>query len=172
MRYLFLAWLFSAVVLTVSAQDIKVTPEMARQGEAFISSLKQRVTEDQDENARLAAAINDLQRRLSALESSNQSLRQEVTALKTQIAADGEARKNQLDRVEKVIRDSSKPPPAPPRPPSNAQSGTFEEYIVQQGATLSAIAKAYGVTVDEIKKANNLTNDNLRIGQKLLIPVK
>lgn len=49
---------------------------------------------------------------------------------------------------------------------------TYDIYEVQKGATLSAIAMAYGVTVDDIKKANNLNSDVLQPGQRLIIPKK
>lgn len=56
---------------------------------------------------------------------------------------------------------------------ADAQStDEFVEYTVQQGATIAAISKAYKVSVDEIRKANNLKDDNIRVGQKLLIPKK
>ena len=49
----------------------------------------------------------------------------------------------------------------------------YDIYEVQRGATLLAIAKAYGVTVDDIKKANNLNSgDALQLGQRLIIPKK
>jgi LysM repeat protein len=44
------------------------------------------------------------------------------------------------------------------------------EHVVEKGQNLSAIAKAYGVTVEKIKQANNLKSDILHIGQKLFIP--
>lgn len=44
------------------------------------------------------------------------------------------------------------------------------EHVVETGHTLSAIALAYGASVDEIKRANNLSNDNIYVGQKLFIP--
>ena len=44
------------------------------------------------------------------------------------------------------------------------------EHKVQSGQTLSAIAVAYGVTVDAIKRANNLGGDTIRVGQVLFIP--
>ena len=45
------------------------------------------------------------------------------------------------------------------------------EHVVRGGETLSAIAKAYGVSSKAIISANKLKNPNaLRIGQKLFIP--
>ncbi len=43
-------------------------------------------------------------------------------------------------------------------------------YTVVNGDTLWRIAQRFNTTVDAIKKLNNLTNDNLSIGQQLLIP--
>ena len=45
-------------------------------------------------------------------------------------------------------------------------------YIVKSGDSLYKIANNFDVTVDELKEANNLTNNNLQIGQRLIIPKK
>lgn len=46
------------------------------------------------------------------------------------------------------------------------------EYVAKHGDTLFAIARAHGVAVDDIVKANGLASTSLRVGQRLLIPVK
>lgn len=43
-------------------------------------------------------------------------------------------------------------------------------YIVKAGDNLYSIANKYNITVNELKKANNLENNNLSIGQVLIIP--
>lgn len=43
-------------------------------------------------------------------------------------------------------------------------------YTVVSGDSLYRIAQRFGVTVDAIMRANNLSNSNLSIGQKLVIP--
>lgn len=54
----------------------------------------------------------------------------------------------------------------------------YEIYVVQRGATLSVIAKAYSmefgrtITVQELKDANDMKNDVLTPGQELKIPKK
>lgn len=45
-------------------------------------------------------------------------------------------------------------------------------HTVRKGENLSKIARRYGVSVQAVKKANNLTNDNIKAGQKLKIPTK
>jgi LysM repeat protein len=42
--------------------------------------------------------------------------------------------------------------------------------VVAQGETLFGLARRYGVSVDRIRTANKLTDDNIRIGQRLVIP--
>jgi LysM repeat protein len=44
-------------------------------------------------------------------------------------------------------------------------------YVVKSGDTLWQIAKRYGVDVEVIKKHNKLTNDALKPGSTLLIPL-
>ena len=45
-------------------------------------------------------------------------------------------------------------------------------YIVKKGDTLYKIGNMYGTTVDNLKALNNLKNNNLSIGQKLIVPSK
>ena len=52
----------------------------------------------------------------------------------------------------------------------NLMGGDFDTYIVKSGDNLYAIARKYGITGDKLKDINNLSNNNLSIGQKLLIP--
>lgn len=42
-------------------------------------------------------------------------------------------------------------------------------HTVQQGETLFRISQRYGVAVDDLKKWNNLPDNNIKIGQKLLV---
>ncbi len=44
-------------------------------------------------------------------------------------------------------------------------------HVVQQGEVLLEIANRYGVSVEAIRQANNLTDDFLRVGQELIIPL-
>lgn len=43
-------------------------------------------------------------------------------------------------------------------------------YVVKKGDTLGHIAEKHSIKTTELKKANNLTNNNLQIGQELVIP--
>ena len=55
-------------------------------------------------------------------------------------------------------------------PTERAVQGRGHEHIVESGHTLSAIAVAYGSTVQAIKEANQLSSDNIYIGQRLFVP--
>lgn len=45
-------------------------------------------------------------------------------------------------------------------------------HNVQAGDNLTKIAKRYGVSVSDLKRANNLSQDQIKIGQKLTIPTR
>lgn len=54
--------------------------------------------------------------------------------------------------------------------PAAADTDAANTYEVKSGDTLGAIARRQGTTVSALRAANNLSNDNLRVGQKLVIP--
>lgn len=56
------------------------------------------------------------------------------------------------------------PKPLPPQ-------GDMIEVTVKKGDVLEKIARNNHTTIDAIKKANGLTNDKLKVGQKLKVPV-
>lgn len=51
-------------------------------------------------------------------------------------------------------------------------AGIITKHTVRSGESLYKIATDNGITVDELKAANNLTNDAVKAGQILVIPVK
>lgn len=100
------------------------------------------------------------------------SLRAQIADLKREMAAmRGEIVK---DLTAKIVQIQNAQPPAPPTPPPPKPKviGPHLEYEVVAGDSLSIIARAFGTTVDKIKEMNSLKNNNLRIGQKLMIPKK
>lgn len=54
-------------------------------------------------------------------------------------------------------------------PPSNQGSNQKITHTVVSGENLFRISQKYGVTVEEIKKWNNLPDNNIKVGQKLII---
>jgi LysM repeat protein len=64
--------------------------------------------------------------------------------------------------------------PAPaPAPGADAGAGATT-VVVSQGDTLWGFSKKYGVSVNAIRAANNMaaTDNNVRLGQKLIIPAR
>jgi LysM repeat protein len=76
----------------------------------------------------------------------NQIERSAITALKDSVAALG-------------------------NPPGKINSATESGkiYVVLQGDTLYSISRRFGLTVNDLKALNNLANNNIRIGQKLIV---
>jgi LysM repeat protein len=44
-----------------------------------------------------------------------------------------------------------------------------KSYTVTTGDTLYSISRRFGITVDDLKALNNLPDNNIRIGQKLIV---
>ena len=125
--------------------------------------------------------IDDLAHRIAKLERSAAS--DDVAALSSRIAAlEGAVaalrRELQQQRGE-IVKDISsriarmpQPQPAQPKASPAAHSGPHREYVVAAGDNLWLIAKAFNTTVPKIREMNNLKNDNLRVGQKILLPAE
>ena len=128
----------------------------------------------------LQSNLGDLQRRVGRLEGGGDTrgIRQEIDALKGAVA---ELRREMQSMRGEIVRElsakfaammkaSAPPPPPPPRPSKPAYSGPCKEYVVEKGDTLSVIAEAFNTTVPVLRSMNSLKGDNLRIGQKILVP--
>lgn len=64
------------------------------------------------------------------------------------------------------------PTPAPtPTPPPVTSETVLLKHVVESGETLLSIALQYDVTVEEIQQANGLTNELIRVGDELTIPI-
>ena len=163
---------------TISAQQRTAAPvsfhtpqEAVRYYENLVGRLAQQVRSMQDENAMLSASNADLKQRVMRMEADVRSLSNEVAALRKQIAADAEVRKDQLNRLADKLSDPGRPERKKVSPPPAADdSPEFVEHIVEKGTTLNALAKAYHVSVKEIMTANKMKKPVLYAGQKLLIP--
>jgi LysM repeat protein len=51
-------------------------------------------------------------------------------------------------------------------------NGVEKTYVVKSGDTLFKIAQSYGTTPKALRTANRLRTDQIKVGQKLLIPTK
>lgn len=75
---------------------------------------------------------------------------------------------NDSESLISLIKTSEKPEIVKTsyKPSSNKEN----IYIVQKGDTLFSIARKFGVSVDVLKNLNNLEDENIKVGQELLIP--
>ncbi|OGV55903.1 MAG: hypothetical protein A2X49_07920 [Lentisphaerae bacterium GWF2_52_8] len=169
-------------------QQLAQTQESSKSYESQIGQLYSAVRAMQDDSVAAEARIGELQRQLAATSQATQRHEQEIASLKQQLAAEQQARQEAINRmVDQVAKETASAINAASSRSSSASSsskgtsssstatpppGSYYEYTVQAGATLSAIAKAYKVTPEEIRDINKLKNDFLRVGQKLYIPKK
>jgi hypothetical protein len=80
---------------------------------------------------------------------------------------EGQEQKEQ--REDKVLTQINQSP-APAPQDSVVQTNVSDKlYTVQQGDTLYNISKRFGLTVDELKTMNNMSDNNIKIGQKLVV---
>lgn len=89
-----------------------------------------------------------------------------------------ESEREKLAREDKVFKEINANIPnekklytpvnvAPKDPPSNLENGKY--HTVSQGDTLYKISQLYKISVDELKNLNQLPDNNIKIGQKLLV---
>ena len=152
-----------------------------------IAELRAAVRRDQDAMRREIVA--DLTTRLNGI---TQQMQQNQTQALAQIqtradsalqAAEtaAKAAREQADYTKRIASRPSAPDPAArasggdaaAKPSAPAYTGPYYEHVVENGQTLSFIAKGYETTVQKILAANPGVKANaLRVGQKLIIPAE
>ena len=150
------------------SRDTEIARAAAQSAEVQLQQMDMRIARLEDNvrqsNAAGSADIASLQRDLAALKSETAALRADRDAMKREIV-------NEIStEVAKLLASQQKSAAAAAAATAAAQSQSGYEHKVQAGQTLSAIAQAYGVSVEKIKKANGLKNDVIRVGQTLFIP--
>lgn len=87
--------------------------------------------------------------------------------------AEGEA-KAEAPRRQAPAVATAKPVGAPvaakPRPVPDKRVLSAQVHMVQPGDTLFNISRRFGVSVQKLREANHLTSDEVKLGQKLLVP--
>lgn len=136
----------------------------SRYNEERVRNLQGQMESVSTDNGRLMQQIQQLQEQIRACNSQIAQLNNDMRALEAKQAREMQ---ETINAVQGLIAKAAASRPAQT---SSSQQGPGREHIVEKGHTLSAIAQAYGTTVDAIKKANNLKSDNIYVGQKLFIP--
>lgn len=83
-----------------------------------------------------------------------------------ELAAANQLSKSATLRLGQKLNVPAKAAPAK----ASAQSDAANSYEVKSGDSLGSIARKHGTTASALRTANNLSGDNLRVGQKLVIP--
>ena len=111
-----------------------------------------------------AKEVDELRGEIAALRNDLESLRRELNSMHGKIVD---------DLAKKIAKMQPATPPAPPKTPKKTSyTGNVTEYTIESGDTLSLIATAFETTVQTLKDINDLKSDNIRVGQKIKVPVK
>ncbi|MBQ6007210.1 MAG: LysM peptidoglycan-binding domain-containing protein [Kiritimatiellae bacterium] len=155
---------------------------------AEVAELRAAVRRDQDEMRR--EIVDDLTRRLNDItkqmqQNQAQALAQIQARAEAALQAAEASAKAAREQAEYTKRVASRPPApaptprasggaaAPAKPAAPAYTGPYYEHVVEAGQTLSFIAKGFETSVQKILDANpGLKANNLRVGQKLIIPAE
>lgn len=108
-------------------------------------------------------ADDSIQGEIAALRNSISELRREMQNQRQEIVND------LLKRINKAQPSAAQRTERTP-PPAQTYNGPCQEYVVQSGDSLYMVAIAFKTTVAKLKAMNNLKSDNLKVGQKLLVP--
>ena len=151
------------------SRDTEIARATAQSAEIQLQQMDTRLSRLEDNlrqaNAAGQADVAALQRDLAALRSETAALRADRDAMKREIVSEISSEVAKL-----LAAQQQKAAAAAAAARAEAQSQSGYEHKVQSGQTLSAIAQAYGVSVEKIKRANNLKSDVIRVGQTLFIP--
>ena len=162
--------LLSAVLVFCFISAVSAQTKQYRNSaqEEMVGNLSNQVRLLQDENSKLAATVYSLQREMKELKQRIGSYQAELEELRRQISAESDARKKQLNNIADSIQQAGE------RAAENSRTAAeeYDFYVVEAGATLSAVSRATGISISELKRVNGMKNDVLRIGQKLKIPRK
>ena len=146
-----------------------------------VARLKSKIAAIQNDNSRIAKNMSSLQAQINYVNDANRQQNKTITALHQQLAKERAERQAALNKVVETVADEttkavntiakqSMPKPSPTS--KTMPAGAYYEHKVERGQTLSAIARAYKISVNDIKTANKLKSNMIRIGQVLLIPKK
>ena len=196
MKKITMGSLLAALTLGLPAQDA-VSARAAfqeRQALAEVPKLVQQFDQlaaNQDEIVQRLLKVEAGSGAESALRAEIEALRAEVAELKASIRREQDAMRREIvsDLAKRISTLQPPPPPPPPAPvrpvasarpapaapqqPPPVEIGPHYEYVVEQGQTLSLIAKGFDTTVQKILAANpGLKPNALRVGQKLIIPAE
>jgi len=143
--------------------------------------LNRKIVSVKKNNLLLANKMSSLKNQINYINEANQQQDKTIKALNQQIAQERAERKLALNKVVETVADQTSKAlnkiakqrrPKPVRSGKTIPAGAYYKHKVGAGETLSAIARAYKVSIKDIKKTNNLKSNIIGIGQILHIPKK
>ncbi|MFA6714500.1 MAG: LysM peptidoglycan-binding domain-containing protein [Victivallales bacterium] len=145
-----------------------------------VTLLKRKIHNIQNSNAGIAQKLASLQNQINYVNEQNQQQAKALNSLSREISQEKVQRQQALDKMVETVADqtaktvnSIAAQSVPKSSPASAPAaGAYYKHKVAAGETLSAIARAYKVSVTEIKEANNIKGHIIRVGQILHIPKK
>lgn len=115
--------------------------------------------------------IESLKSEIAALKASNAELRRSINSMHDEIV------KELSVKIASLMKQNAAPAPSAAKPAKQQTSATtsydgpHREYIVRQDDSLWLISQAFKTTVPKIKEMNGLKDNNIRPGQKLILPL-
>jgi len=138
----------------------KALASLEKDQKSFQAAIRKELADSKAANLK---AVKDSESRLEKADASSEAkLRQELSKLKTEIAAS-------FREIENLVRGLG---PGDGTVPPKAIAEGFP-HVVAKGESLSLIAQDYGVRLQDIIDANGITDPSkLQIGQEIIIPNK
>ena len=147
--------------------DLHAFQETQKQLYSFIDELRQ-------ENGARAQEIEKLRSLVAALEArvntADGAWRNDMSSFKEKLAQDQQKAMKTL--TTNVADEMARSLNQVKQSADTSRAAPAQEYTVQAGDTISAIAKAFGVTPAALCSANGVKGNVIRVGQKLKIPGK
>ena len=146
-----------------------------------VAVLKRKIANIQNSNRRIIKNMSSLQSQINYVNEANQQQNKTITALHQQLEKERAERQVALNKVIETVADQTtkavntiakRTEPKTAKSSASIPAGAYYKHKVERGETLSAIARAYKVSVSDIKQANRLKSNIIRIGQILHIPKK
>jgi LysM repeat protein len=146
-----------------------------------VAVLKRKMVNSKTNNMRIMKHISSLQSQINYVNEHNQQQNQTINSLNQKIAKERAERKVELNKAVETIADQTTKAVNAIAKQSRSKAvkgtksmpaGAYYKHKVEPGETLSAIARAYKVSVKDIKQANNLKSNIIRVRQILHIPKK
>lgn len=179
--------LFSLILLTACETTNSRSNQFAGSNQDIIelrngvAALKRKIANVQNNNVRVAKNLSSLQSQINYVNEQNQQQNKVISTLRQTIKQERAERQAALKRVIETVAEQTaktvnsiaeQSQPKAVKTPALAASGAYYKHKVEPGETLSAIARAYKVSVKDIKQTSGIKGDMIRVGQILHIPKK